>query len=1344
MRHTRLRSRSGIPLATSLVTFAVLTGLVLQGWSAEAAEPDDTGGGAAASYPALRIHTELQGIERLLPFQKTLLADTYIPKVLTSVGRFIAAKTPTPSGENFTLPTLCSRFLPGSTLCAEWPPIPPTCGPAAHNPALFGPVEQCKGLPGGENCTTLHRGEGVPKADFVLYVVMRSEGVCQAPNLIGFGGPCEGIRDAHTGRPLAGFLNLCPSWVQASTQPFLAGQLLDAGVQGVMQALAFHADLLPHFDTASPNQLPSIISTGGHTYLASPLVTQEAAAHFGCDSIPGMPLESTQLAVLAAQGDTPGNHTAGLLFWESRVALGDLMTAEVAFMPGAADREPMLARSAWDRAVLSPLSLALLADSGWYHLEWDSSTPLSFGRAAGCEFVLGDSCGSASGASTESAPLYSLPAEELDISESVCTADRLALGVWRAPRLFWDGCAVSRFYSLVPNMGRARRCQDTATAAVQRDSAGRNIFGVASGPNARCLGAADLKRRVFTSQNLDNAESRMYSKQQPLTRLDCFQMECRVNEQGEQDVWLVLGIDSPAVKVLCPAGQLVDVAQSSLLRRYGFEAGQLGPCPGAETVCPSLGCPSGCSLNGVCHEGRCFCHLGWAGRDCSTPSCSVAPQGQGSCPQNSPPGERSICNPRLGICERLLDVEEVPEQTPPANTPAATDAPTSAPLPPPSPTSKPPPPPQPEPSTSPPPPPPPTPPAIPEPFSLTVGDAVVEQRFYLEGPRARAIGCSPLASIRHAVSTSAGVQVQRIHASCFFTLEGALVAQDGVGTPGWGTAEATALQRTVAAVLGVGERDLRVTLQQAEECTDGEATAGGSAAAPGGMDASLRFSVPSANYSTSELQLMKLNASLSDGTFHLIISSRLAGLLSNAVNRTMTVTGLRVSAVLTVRLQLANPSEAPGAAAALSNSADLEHAIQNALAAPAASSRVSVRQVSAPRAIQLASLETLRGDDVGGVRILPLRCGDDDGAGNGDDRGSSAASDGSGLIHQVPVWVWALLAVAICLVIPACMFICAVCWRCRELGSGGQGQGTQMGFIALNNAGSTGTSYALTALSSPASSPGSSPPRTPKRSTKQAGSDAVFAVPRPTSPPGPVWTIEHGLRDAVDVARPASPSGGTLAPNPYARKRQDASRPSSRGEKLVVRVASPSASPARSPTHGPSFSTVVIPEHPRHGSRPGSRGQIQVPPSPPGYGFRRGDGDMPVAPMPPSPGSPPGSKGGAAPPSPLSAGYVGRPGSRLGSRAGDVPVSPLTNTVGIRPGSRGHEPGSVRLVALPHGSRPISRERTYFQGGVRPVHPVTTGYSSTPVHEDSSSTSRPGSCGDSGSGPANKAIPDWF
>lgn len=64
----------------------------------------------------------------------------------------------------------------------------------------------------------------------------------------------------------------------------------------------------------------------------------------------------------------------------------------------------------------------------------------------------------------------------------------------------------------------------------------------------RCLGAADLKRRVFTSQNLDNAESRMYSKQQPLTRLDCFQMECRVNEQGEQDVWLVLGIDSPAVR----------------------------------------------------------------------------------------------------------------------------------------------------------------------------------------------------------------------------------------------------------------------------------------------------------------------------------------------------------------------------------------------------------------------------------------------------------------------------------------------------------------------------------------------------------------------------------------------------------------------------------------------------------------------------------------------------------------------------------------------------------------------------------------------------------------------------
>lgn len=53
-------------------------------------------------------------------------------------------------------------------------------------------------------CRPLDRGVGMPGADFILYVVIRDDPVCGAARFVGFGGPCEKMEDAVTGRPLAG------------------------------------------------------------------------------------------------------------------------------------------------------------------------------------------------------------------------------------------------------------------------------------------------------------------------------------------------------------------------------------------------------------------------------------------------------------------------------------------------------------------------------------------------------------------------------------------------------------------------------------------------------------------------------------------------------------------------------------------------------------------------------------------------------------------------------------------------------------------------------------------------------------------------------------------------------------------------------------------------------------------------------------------------------------------------------------------------------------------------------------------------------------------------------------
>lgn len=269
----------------------------------------------------------------------------------------------------------------------------------------------------------------------------------------------------------------------------------------------------------------------------------------------------------------------------------------------------------------------------------------------------------------------------------------------------------------------------------------------------------------------------------------------------------------------------------------------------------------------------------------------------------------------------------------------------------------------------------------------------------------------------------------------------------------------------------------------------------------------------------------------------------------------------------------------------------------------------------------------------------------------------------------------------------------------------------------------------LTALSSPASSPGPSPPRTPKYGG-QPGRD-LFTVPSPTSPPGPVMT-EQGLMEFGDTLRPASPSGVHLTrAHPYhGSGAQDillvhpspgSSRPASRHR--------PHGSPPPSPAgRRPVLSPVVLPPSPGPGSRPGSRGQIQVFPA---SGSRPGSrGELRLSPLANGTGSRPGSRGElAASPS----------GSRHGSMR-QVPVAPL-HTAGSRPGS---VESSARSVALPHGSRPVSRERNSMDRGRLPVHPIITGFSSTPVDRSSPSVTRPVSPDGKGSRPVSRGQPDWF
>eukprot|EP00543_Licmophora_paradoxa_P018548 CAMPEP_0202473136 /NCGR_PEP_ID=MMETSP1360-20130828/89996_1 /ASSEMBLY_ACC=CAM_ASM_000848 /TAXON_ID=515479 /ORGANISM="Licmophora paradoxa, Strain CCMP2313" /LENGTH=184 /DNA_ID=CAMNT_0049099911 /DNA_START=57 /DNA_END=608 /DNA_ORIENTATION=+ len=98
--------------------------------------------------------------------------------------------------------------------------------------------------------------------------------------------------------------------------------------------------------------------------IVTPHVQQTVRNHFGCFSLPGAELESSN-----SDGDgCIGEH------WERRLFRTDLMNAII-------DEVPFSLR-------ISPITLALFADSGWYQVDLSrASIAAGWGRGSGCDFV---------------------------------------------------------------------------------------------------------------------------------------------------------------------------------------------------------------------------------------------------------------------------------------------------------------------------------------------------------------------------------------------------------------------------------------------------------------------------------------------------------------------------------------------------------------------------------------------------------------------------------------------------------------------------------------------------------------------------------------------------------------------------------------------------------------------------------------------------------------------------------------------------------------------------------------------------------------------------------------------
>jgi hypothetical protein len=98
--------------------------------------------------------------------------------------------------------------------------------------------------------------------------------------------------------------------------------------------------------------------------VVTPTVRTVARNHYNCSTLAGARLENQPNNVGACVGD----------HWDERVALSELMGSIYKRVSNA-------------EIILSPLTLALFQDSGWYNVIYSNAQMSPFGHGSGCEFV---------------------------------------------------------------------------------------------------------------------------------------------------------------------------------------------------------------------------------------------------------------------------------------------------------------------------------------------------------------------------------------------------------------------------------------------------------------------------------------------------------------------------------------------------------------------------------------------------------------------------------------------------------------------------------------------------------------------------------------------------------------------------------------------------------------------------------------------------------------------------------------------------------------------------------------------------------------------------------------------
>jgi len=420
--------------------------------------------------------------------------------------------------------------------------------------------------------------EGVPNTDLLLLVSMQPmpSGMLSNSTLCG--------RD-HWGRPIAAHIFLSPVLLPHSKKfedRDLKLRLLNRVLLHEMtHVLGFDGKSLMLFRDENLNLRGSttdrIFFQGEWMQgIATPAVASRAAEHFGAPGLGGFPLQLSNDSILT-KGSFPSD-----IHWLTSAAVREIMAGSITV-----------------DSVYSDITLALLADSGWYRVNHSMAGWWPWGKGQGQQF-----------AELHCAEWPAGPYNCREVGSQGCSYDHTAKGVcsqvsWTTLDAAWSLGSAAPFKCPVVQPTTGGSCLEMSSSEMLRS------FDIeVLGPESRCF--------TGTTAAAPNSSAGF-----PL----CLPHRC--SDEGELSV--LFGDQWYA----CPAegGQLLPdsaASEAPIIARNisGSEAVAIElQCPVAGQVCPQPpACEDDCLGRGTCQAGKCLCYSGWSGSSCSEPSCPASCQ----------------------------------------------------------------------------------------------------------------------------------------------------------------------------------------------------------------------------------------------------------------------------------------------------------------------------------------------------------------------------------------------------------------------------------------------------------------------------------------------------------------------------------------------------------------------------------------------------------------------------------------------------------------------------------------------------------------------------------------------